>query len=136
MPRKSFSIHSDYYSELCGMTAEQRGDVLLALIKWANDGEEPDLDPICAILFRLMKAQTEREYDRIHKRDTQAYRDWRISVFKRDKYTCQHCGKRGGKIHAHHIKRYRDNPELRTDLGNGITLCGRCHRELHRLEGC
>lgn len=61
LPRKSFSIHSDYYSELCNLTAEQRGDVLLALINWANDGEPLDnLDPICGMLFRLMKAQAER----------------------------------------------------------------------------
>lgn len=60
MPRKSFSIHSDYYNELCGLTTEQRGDVLLAFINWANDGEIPDLDPVCAMLFRLMKAQSER----------------------------------------------------------------------------
>lgn len=30
------------------------------------------------------------------------YREWRTEVFKRDNYTCQECGLRGGYIEAHH----------------------------------
>ena len=60
MPRKSFSVHSDYYDELCALSAEQRGDLMLALIGWAADMDAPKLDPVTAVLFRLMKAQTER----------------------------------------------------------------------------
>ena len=60
MLRKSFSIHSDYYEELNNLSSDQRGNIMLALIKSAMDEEIPDLDPVCSILFRLMKAQTER----------------------------------------------------------------------------
>jgi hypothetical protein len=58
-----------------------------------------------------------------------ADRDWRRSVFERDDYTCQQCGKRGGRLHAHHIKAYKDHPELRHVLSNGQTLCVECHKQ-------
>lgn len=68
-------------------------------------------------------------------RKSRKYKEWRKSVFERDNYTCQICGKRGGNLNAHHIKRYRNNIEDRTNTDNGITLCEKCHRELHKREG-
>jgi len=56
-------------------------------------------------------------------------RDWRSAVFVRDDYTCQSCGKVGGKLQAHHIKPYKMFPELRLEIGNGITLCVDCHKK-------
>lgn len=65
------------------------------------------------------------------------YQSWRRKIFERDDYTCQmhDCGKRGGKIRAHHIKKFAHYPELRLDLRNGIVICEDCdckkivHRE-------
>lgn len=62
-------------------------------------------------------------------RKTLQARLWRISVFKRDDYTCQGCGDRGGELHAHHIKPFSTHPELRYELDNGVTLCVSCHRK-------
>ena len=57
------------------------------------------------------------------------YRLWRSSVFKRDSYTCQLCGKHGGSLCADHIKPFALFPELHFDLENGRTLCISCHRK-------
>lgn len=61
-------------------------------------------------------------------RKTSRYKRWRQTVFKRDNYTCQFCGKRGGDINADHIKPFAFFPNLRYELSNGRTLCIPCHR--------
>lgn len=75
-------------------------------------------------------------------RSSKKYKDWRNEVFKIDDYTCQHCGKRGGKLQADHypyplsiliklekIKTqkdaYKNNVIWRTEIAR--TLCIDCH---------
>lgn len=57
------------------------------------------------------------------------FRQWREAVFQRDDYTCQFCGKRGGKIHPDHIKPFALFPELWFEISNGRTLCVKCHEK-------
>jgi len=59
------------------------------------------------------------------------YIRWRKNVLERDNYTCQGCGITGVELDAHHIKDYKNNPKIRTDINNGITLCKICHRKEH-----
>lgn len=65
------------------------------------------------------------ERDKI--KNTPEYKQWVQSVFKRDNYTCQCCGKTNCSLEAHHIYNFATHKELRTDLNNGITLCHDCH---------
>lgn len=58
---------------------------------------------------------------------------WASLVKDRDK-KCTECGS-VYDLHAHHIKQYKDHPELRHDVNNGITLCGNCHRKWHSENG-
>lgn len=86
------------------------------------------------------------------------YNLWRKSVFIRDYYTCKDCGQVGGKLEVHHIKkvsilireffqqysqfslledketlvRLAISYEPFWDIGNGKTLCKRCHGKTRR----
>lgn len=57
------------------------------------------------------------------------YAIWRRKVFVRDNFTCVHCGQRGGRLEADHIKAFAHFPDLRFDVSNGRTLCASCHRK-------
>jgi len=57
------------------------------------------------------------------------YRSWRLAVYERDNFTCQQCGKRGGKLNAHHLEEVSRCPEKIYDVKNGITLCVECHKK-------
>ena len=58
-------------------------------------------------------------------------RNFRAKVLWRDEYTCQYCGRKE-ELNAHHImgkgKGGTNTPK------NGITLCKKCHDELHAGE--
>ena len=72
-----------------------------------------------------------------HRRETHEYLDWRNSVYKKDKYKCQKCGKKCRKetIVAHHIKSWEKYPKLRFKIENGIVLCRSCHKKVHKDIG-
>jgi len=62
-------------------------------------------------------------------RSSRKSKDWRKAVFKRDNYTCQECGVRGGKLVADHIKQWAFFPKLRFNINNGRVLCEKCHEK-------
>lgn len=72
------------------------------------------------------------------------YKKWRETIFQRDNWTCQNCGRRGGIIlHPHHkrsfasilgennIKTLEDalNCKVLWNINEGVTLCRNCHKE-------
>jgi len=80
------------------------------------------------------------------------YKEWRQSVFIRDRFTCKKCGDNsGGNLEAHHIKHISELiEEIKKymplipfevactlyaplwDIANGETLCETCHSGIHR----
>lgn len=68
-------------------------------------------------------------------RKTEDYYNWRRDVYKRDDYCCRKCNTRGGILNAHHIMSFARNPELRTNIDNGVTLCKDCHTDFHKEFG-
>lgn len=79
---------------------------------------------MCAYAYRDKGLTARNERDR----KSVAYKEWRLAVFQRDDHTCQICKKRGGTLHADHIKPFAYFPELRFDIANGRTLCVPCHK--------
>ena len=67
-------------------------------------------------------------------RDSNEYKQWRLSVYKRDGYCCTECGSKE-KLNAHHLKSWKNFPDLRYDTSNGITLCEKCHIKYHQTYG-
>jgi len=62
-------------------------------------------------------------------RTSREYRVWRANVVRRDK-TCVISGDRKTR-EAHHIEDGSNNPELRYDVNNGVTLARRYHTGYH-----
>ena len=74
------------------------------------------------------------------------YRQWRDDIFTRDSFTCQKCGQIGYNLNVHHIKSFSSllqKYEITNleevlsynefwDINNGITLCDKCHHEIHK----
>lgn len=66
-------------------------------------------------------------------RDNSKYRDWSKEVKKRDNWKCKICGS-SENLEAHHILPWRDFPEERYNINNGITLCKLHHPHKHDKE--
>lgn len=61
-------------------------------------------------------------------------RQFTRSVLARDNFKCVRCGAiNTGKrsLHAHHLKPWAGNKELRFDLSNAVILCRKCHLWVH-----
>lgn len=70
-------------------------------------------------------------------RSQMAARNWSKSVKIRDKYTCILCGDKNYKgrgysvrLESHHLLSWKDYPELRYNVNNGITVCYVCHKKI------
>jgi len=68
--------------------------------------------------------------DDVRERRSYIAKKWRQVILDRDSYKCQKCGC-SEKLHVHHIKEFKDYPELRWDINNGITVCVSCHEKIH-----
>jgi len=53
-------------------------------------------------------------------------------VHARFDYTCQQCARRGGRLYAHHVVPVWLDTTKARDVENLVSLCGPCHRAVHR----
>ena len=78
----------------------------------------------------------ERNKLKYESRNYPEYHKWRTAVYKGDNYQCRICGdNKGHNLNAHHLESYANNPNLRTTLENGITICETCHKDFHHQYG-
>jgi len=67
-------------------------------------------------------------------RNDPLYKRWQSEVKRRDKICMEKDGSCCGYLIAHHIKSWKDYPELRYELDNGITLCQFHHYRKHGFK--
>lgn len=67
------------------------------------------------------------------KNRTSMHSRWASKVLQRDLYKCVRCNISGeiATLQAHHIFPFELFPDKRNEIENGITLCSKCHWEVH-----
>lgn len=70
----------------------------------------------------------------IRKYNQRLLRKWSKAVRERDGNKCTRCGKSPKRLHSHHIIPIEQciDSNLEFDIKNGITLCPKCHKAIHR----
>lgn len=134
----SMVFYRSFYEAIKDLDNDIQVEVYNAIFGYGLNGDIPNLSPMANAIFTLVKPQIDRSIkisDNKNGRHCAEYIKWRNDVFKRDRYTCQKCHKKGVKLNAHHIKEYAKYPFLRYDVDNGITLCEKCHKQIHRKKG-
>lgn len=58
---------------------------------------------------------------------------WTKQVLRLANYTCNITGERGGKLAAHHLFNWANNPEKRFDLSNGVCISQDLHELFHSI---
>lgn len=107
------------------------------LLDIALTGEFTASTPPMRAVGTFMKCVIGEEVEKqktLELRNSPEYKAFRKAVLERDGYECCICGSTKN-LHVHHLKSYRNYPELRTDPDNGMTLCANCHREVHHRNG-
>lgn len=139
--RKKFIFYKRYWEAVEHLHSKQKLLALEAIIEYSLYGDTSMLHGAnhgTKAYNAFMSVKPLMDLERrisVEGRQCPEYKQWRRSVFERDGYRCQICGKRGGKLNAHHIKKYAYYPELRYTVSNGITLCYECHKAVHKERG-
>lgn len=131
-----------FYKETMALLNEKEQECLLDLIRnyIDNQVEPKEKDKVGAVryVWPIFKQDADAQLKIIlnnQQRNSPEYREWRKTVFVRDNFTCQICGAVGGTLNAHHIMPFARYPALRYEPKNGITLCEKCHRGVHKERG-
>ena len=111
--KKFCSLSCSSKSRPSGRTGKKNSEEQKAMMR-AKRGE---LHP------RWIKDRTQIK-DEHKDRGGQFHREWSIQVKSRDKWKCK-IGNSDclGRLESHHILSWKDYPELRYEVSNGITLC-------------
>lgn len=144
--RYSPSKEPQFCSQKCANTSEQKSERSRVNVKAAWENPEKRANIIAGIERRSASEEwrsaahfQKGENHPRYKGNRQArngasryeYKKWHRDVLKQCDYTCRNCGKRGGRLEAHHVKPWASNPELRFNVSNGIALCEDCHLSIH-----
>lgn len=96
---------------------------VVRLLVWSFKPDKPDR-PVAKGWKTIDEFRTD---NKVIRRSTK-YKQFRLSVLKRDGFKCLWCGETG-YLEVDHIKPFAYFPELRFVLSNARTLCPNCHRK-------
>ena len=135
--RDKIILDKDLHNYLKQLSVDDFAEAFSAICDYAFYDILPSKGSIAWMTVQKFKPKLDRyilSVDNKRARNCEQYKEWRTSVFTRDRFTCQICGKVGGKLNAHHIKHFATHIDLRYRVDNGITLCEKCHKEVHKRE--
>ena len=160
MEKEYVPIFFEWLDDTSRLTAQQTGYLIDAVLIYFKDGEQRviDINSPDALKEAYLKTITRiekyfgSEYNgrsggfhwnwqggktpvNQRERSSKDYAEWRKAVFERDCFKCQLCGQVGGGLQAHHIQHWSTNVNKRYQVQNGVTLCKKCHMELHKKGG-
>lgn len=84
----------------------------------------------CPIFGQILHS---KDFKLVTSREVQP--ELRQLVFERDNWTCQKCDDTK-LLHCHHVEGIRHEPLESADIDKCITLCKKCHKQVHKKEGC
>ena len=147
-----FCCYHSYRKKCEKLTDQELGRLFRSLLIYSETGERQELAGRESIAFDFIADDIDRNRpkdtsgknhwnwkggvtpENQRQRSSAQAKAWRNAVFERDKYICQLCGKQGGKLNAHHIKSWAKHTDLRFEVESGITLCEKCHRQIHKTK--
>lgn len=160
MAREYVPIFFEWLDDTSRLTAQQKGYVIDAVLMYFKYGEQYIIDSNSPDALKEAYLKTITRIDKYfaseyngrsgefhwnwqggktpvnqRERSSKEYAEWRKAVFERDGFTCQLCGQVGGGLQAHHIQHWSTNVNERYQVQNGVTLCKKCHKELHKEGG-
>jgi predicted restriction endonuclease len=96
---------------------------------------QEDIDKQSKAQMKYVGIDRDNYLDSVEARRSSDYMKWHDAVLERDNYTCFICGNidRNNK-QPHHLNRWRDYPEQRFDIDNGICVCKKHHHILTSTE--
>lgn len=138
MERDSFIFYKEYKEAVDNLSNDKKKIQFYECItEYVFYGHLPEnIDREIAAMFVLIKNKLDKQnksYWNFEDRRSSKYKKWKEEVLKRDNYLCQEC-KTNENLVVHHIKNFSENINARFDINNGITLCQKCHREVHKNE--
>ena len=81
------------------------------------------------------RSKLQKYNDNDKDRRSSSYNFWRKQVWERDQWICKLKSKEcSGRLETHHILCWKEYPELRYDVNNGITLCHAHHPRVRAEE--
>ena len=64
MGKTSFILYEDYEQPLSMLNDAERGQLIMALIRYSKDGSIPDISPAANVAFVFIKALMDRDTDK------------------------------------------------------------------------